>query len=309
MKVCVFTIKQEEYAMQPVRHIAALAVLFALLQTVLADDTAPPKPGLSNPFFAMDTGTKDAKHQTFDQQAAMIAELGYAGYGPSGLAGVPEMLKAMDAHGLKLFALYVGANIDADQPAFDPKLKEVIQLLKGRGTHVWLFVQSKKLKPSDPAGDERAVQVIREIAEMAQASDLKVALYPHTWFWLERVEDGVRLAKKIDRKNVGVTFNLCHWLKVGDEKNMEMRLKEALPHLFLVTINGADHAGDWNRLIQPLDGGEIDVYKFLKQLKKLGYSGPIGLQHYGIKGDAQENLKRSMNAWKKFSARMAEEKE
>jgi sugar phosphate isomerase/epimerase len=290
-------------------RIVALAVVLALPQTVLAADSAPPKAGLGNPFFAMDTGTKDAKHQTFDAQARMIKELGYAGYGPGGLTGVPEMLKAMDAHGLKLFALYMGANIDADQPAFDPKLKEVIQLLKGRGTHVWLFVQSKKLKPSDPAGDERAVQVIREIADLAQASDLKVALYPHTWFWFERVEDGVRLAKKIDRKNVGVTFNLCHWLKVGDEKNMDLRLKEALPHLFLVTINGADREGDWNRLIQPLGRGEFDVYNFLRQLKKLGYTGPIGLQHYGIQGDAQENLKRSMDAWKKFSARMAEEKE
>jgi sugar phosphate isomerase/epimerase len=290
-------------------RLVAVALVVALSQFVSAADPSPPRPGLTNPFFAMDTGTKDAKHQTFDQQAAMIKELGYAGYGPSGLGGVPEMLKAMDAHGLKLFALYVGANVDADQPAYDPKLKEVIGLLKGRGTHIWLFVQSKKLKPSDPAGDERAVQVIREIAEMAQAADLKVAMYPHTWFWLERVEDGVRLAKKIDRKNVGVTFNLCHWLKVGDENNMAMRLKEAMPHLFLVTINGADHEGNWDRLIQPLDRGEFDVYNFLRQLKKLGYNGPIGLQHYGIKGDAREDLQRSIDAWKKFAARMAEEKD
>jgi hypothetical protein len=31
------------------------------------------------------------------------------------------------------------------------------------------------------------------------------------------------------------------------------------------------------------------------------YTGPIGLQHYGIAGDARENLEHSMAGWKKFS--------
>jgi hypothetical protein len=43
----------------------------------------------------------------------------------------------------------------------------------------------------------------------------------------------------------------------------------------------------------------------LKALRKLGYEGPIGLQHYGIRGDARENLQRSMLAWQKLSAQAA----
>lgn len=288
--------------------ILPVAIIVCLFPRILpAAEAVPKKLVLDNPFFAMDTGTKDAKHQTPQSQAEMVKELGYAGIGPGGLEGVPEMLKAVDANGLKLFALYVGANID-DQPPYDSRLKQVIETLKGRETIIWLYVQSKQLKPSDQAGDERAVRAIREIADMAQQSGLRVALYPHTWFWLERVEDAVRIAKKVDRKNVGVTFNLCHWLKVGDKKNMELRLKQAMPRLFLVTINGADHEGDWNRLIQTLDRGEFDVYRFLTTLKRLGYTGPIGLQHYGIAGDAHENLRRSMDAWRKLAARMAAEK-
>jgi hypothetical protein len=58
-----------------------------------------------------------------------------------------------------------------------------------------------------------------------------------------------------------------------------------------------------------LDGGSFDTYQFVRTLKQLGYNGPIGLQHYGIKGDARENLKRSMNAWRQFSERMNAEKE
>jgi sugar phosphate isomerase/epimerase len=128
---------------------------------------------------------------------------------------------------------------------------------------------------------------------------------------VERVEDAVRVVKKVDRKNVGVMFNLCHWLKVDDEKNTESLLKLAMPHLFVVTINGADsqaRGAGWNRLIQPLGSGSFDMHRFLKALRGLGYTGPIGLQCYGLRGDAREHLKRSIAAWRKLSARLAAEK-
>jgi len=41
-------------------------------------------------------------------------------------------------------------------------------------------------------------------------------------------------------------------------------------------------------------------------LKELGYAGPIGFQGYGIKGDAHDNLKRTMEAWRRLSAKAAE---
>jgi len=71
--------------------------------------------------------------------------------------------------------------------------------------------------------------------------------------------------------------------------------------LFLVSINGADHKGGWDKLIQPLDRGEFDVRTFLEQLRDVGYTGPVGLQCYNVKGDLRENLQRSMKAWKEFS--------
>jgi sugar phosphate isomerase/epimerase len=188
-------------------------------------------------------------------------------------------------------------------------LKEAIEVMKGRNAILWLFVQSKKLEPSSLEGDARAVQVIREIADVAAESGLRVALYPHTGFWVERVEDAIRVAKKADRKNVGVTFNLCHWLRTDDEKNMKSLIKSAMPHLFVVSINGADSGGkDWKQLIQTLDRGSFNILRFLKVLKKSGYTGPIGLQGYGIGGDAYENLKRSMSAWDKLSEKSATKK-
>ena len=53
--------------------------------------------------------------------------------------------------------------------------------------------------------------------------------------------------------------------------------REAAPHLFLVSINGAD-AGEtqkmgWNRLIQTLDRGTFDNGKLLRLLDEIGYRG------------------------------------
>jgi len=267
------------------------------------------EPAGALPFFAMDTGTKDAKHQTAKQQVEMIKELGYDGIGCTAGPGLAEMLKETDKNGLRLFAVYLGANIDADQPKYGPELKEAIEVLKGRNVILWLFVLSKKHKPSSPEGDARAVEVIREISDMAAEAGLRIALYPHHGFWVEKVEDAVRVVKQVKRKNVGVTFNLCHWLRVDEEKNMESLIKSAMPHLLVVSINGADSGGkDWKQLIQTLDQGTFNMYGFLKTLEEAGYNGPIGFQGYGIGGDAHDNLKRTINAWDQLSKRLARDK-
>ena len=266
---------------------------------------------LTNPFFAMDTGT-NRKKLSAAEQAQMLKELGYAGIGYTGVNGIDEMLEELEKRDLKMFNTYLGVSIDPDGRKYDARLGEAIKRLKGKDVLLWLTVKSRQFKPSSAEGDRYAVEVIREIADMAQQSGLKVALYPHVTSWVERVGDAVRVARKVNRENVGATFNLCHWLKVEGGKNMRPLMERAMPYLFVVTINGAD-SGDtsemgWNRLIQPLDSGSFDTYKFVKTLKQLGYTGPVGLQHYGIKGDARENLKRSMNAWRQFQQRMAAEK-
>ncbi|MHC4072320.1 MAG: family 16 glycoside hydrolase [Planctomycetota bacterium] len=260
------------------------------------------EPAGPNPFFAMDTATKDDRHKTAKEQVEMVKELGYAGIGCTAGKGLGEMAEELDKNGLRLFTVYLGVNIDPDQPKYGPELKETIEVLRGRNAMLWLFVLSKRHKPSSPAGDERAIEIIREVAEMAADSKVRVSLYPHTGFWCERVEDAVRIAKKVDRRNVGVTFNLCHWLKVDDEKNMRTLIKSAMPHLFVVTINGADSDGkDWKTLIQTLDRGSFNMRRFLRTLTNSGYTGPIGFQGYGIGGDAHDNLKRTMDAWRKLN--------
>lgn len=287
-------------------RIAAILALMCLF-LVPSSRAENPKPALSDtkasPFFALCMDMHDAKKRTLEQQAELLKELGYDGAGHVWLKHVPERLKTLDKEGLKLFQIYIRVNVaQNNKRPYDPGLKEILPLLKGRGTQIALLMGG--MKRSDVAGDPRAVELIREIAGMAEASGVRVVLYPHSGDWLERVEDAVRVAEKVNRPNVGVMFNLCHWLKVDEEKNMRPLLESAMPRLFAVSINGADKAaeikagkGNW---IQPLDRGSFDIHAFLKALKDLGYAGPVGLQCYGIRGDARDHLARSMSAWKRL---------
>jgi sugar phosphate isomerase/epimerase len=263
------------------------------------------QPRLANPFFAFDNGVGRDAHVPLPEQARILKELGYAGIGFTGTKRIPEMLHALDSNGLKLFSIYVGASVDAGKPPYEAGLETAIEQLKGRDTVIWLFVTDGT--PSADNSDDRAVVTIRKIAEMAEKSRLRVALYPHVGCYVARAEDAVRLAKKVGRTNVGASFNLCHFLKLDDEKNLTRRLQEAMPYLFLVSINGADggktNAMDWNRLIQPLDRGSFDTKSLLHTLDAMGYQGPIGLQAYKVPGDIRENLRRSIEAWSRLSIR------
>ena len=261
-----------------------------------------------NPFFAFDNGTGRGQ-VPIDEQARLLKELGYDGIGYTGTGSIPETLAALDAHGLTMFSTYVQAHVDADKPPYDAGLPKAIEQLKGRETILWLFVLGGR--PSSDEQDERAVKIIRELADMAAESNLRIALYPHVGFYVATVDDALRLVEKVDRKNVGASFNLCHFLKLDDEDNLEAVLKRAMPHLYLVSINGADRgdtrAMGWDRLIQTLDRGDFDNGKLLATLRKLGYRGPVGLQCYAIPGTPRENLARSIAAWKRIVEPKADE--
>lgn len=286
-----------------VQLVGIVLCLVETLPSVVADDVAA-KPTPVTPFFAFDNGTGRDQHVPLDQQAKMLKELGYAGIGYTGTQHIAEMLQALDANGLTMFSIYVGACVDADKPPYEDGLETAIEELAGRDAVIWLYITGGTASADN--SDDRAIAIIREVADMAAKSGLRVALYPHVGMYVARVEDAVRLVKKVDRKNVGASFNLCHFLKVDNERNLERRLQESMPYLFLVSINGSDsgqtNAMDWNRLIQTLDHGSFDTKSLLQTLDRLGYRGPIGLQCYNITGDIRDNLRRSIEAWQRVSA-------
>ncbi len=254
---------------------------------------------LTQSFFVFDNGVGRDQQWTTEQQAEALAKFGYAGIGYSGTDHLDERLETFEHHKLRVFNIYVPCHVDKE-PMYGDDLKAAIARLKDTGVVIWLTVQGAA------EDDTNAVKAVTEIADLAAASNLKVALYPHAGFFVADIEDALRVVRKVDRKNVGVTFNLCHELNAGNEARFDQLLEEAAPYLFLVSINGADHEGGWDKLIQPLGKGNFDLNRLLRKIFAIGYEGPIGLQCYQVPGDTLANLEHNMKQWKSIVADLAE---
>jgi sugar phosphate isomerase/epimerase len=247
----------------------------------------------ANPFFAFDNGTGRELGWPPAKQAAVLKQLGYDGIGYTGTENFAERRKAFAEQGLRIFNLYVPCFVDKPV-AYDPKLQQAIPQLKDTGVDLWLTVQGKA--PDDAA----AVRVVRQIADDAAAAGVRVALYPHKGFFVATAEDALRILRQVDRPNLGVSINLCHELAAGNADRMDDIVKACAPHLFFVSINGADRTGGWGELIRPLGEGIFDVPGFLKSLGAAGYQGPIGLQCYQIPGPPEDHLKKSITKWREI---------
>jgi sugar phosphate isomerase/epimerase len=256
----------------------------------------------TNEFFAMDTIARgDAETAT-----RLVEQTGFAGVG--GQALDVAMPRTIAAHGLTFYSGYLVMSFTPQPTTSREALVAWYRAIAPLRPALWLAIE----KVSDAAGkplpfdDARANDIVtarlREMADDARPFGVRVSLYHHTGYWMNRFEQSLSLLRAVDRDNVGATFNLCHWLKVeGSKADPRPLIRGALPHLQFVTINGADdgetQSMNWDRLIQPLDQGSYDVRPFVREVVKTGYEGPVGLQGYGIVGEPDDVMARAMKVW------------
>lgn len=295
------------------RLLAACLAFLAIGAEGQAIGAGTEQDGLKNPFYAFNNSMRGKQPSDPAAQAELLAELGYDGIEGYSLDELPRLAKEMHRRELELSTIYFKVDIDAEGKAYDQRIVEYLQtFLKDRGVILTVHLHSKQFESSDPEGDVVAVPILRELADIAHANGAKVAVYNHVNFWAESIDDGIRLSKKVNRRNFGAAFNLCHWLALEGETDMDKRLDAIAPYLLSVTLCGADggpgaKGASWDKLIQPLDQGSFDNLAFLREVVRRGYTGPIGLQCYNISLPARDHLSRSIQAWsamkKRFPAR------
>ena len=254
-------------------------------------------------FFCFEDAFLLTKKYSFEEQVSLLKRVGFDGIELEGLERAGDKFEILNRLDLPVTMVYIQIDIEKNEP-YDPKLLDFIKKVRDRGVTLWLHIHSEKYGPSDPLGDNICVPIIQTLADYAGGYNVKIALYPHSRFWLEKVGDSVRLTQKINRKNVGAVFNLCHFLKTDVRTELEEKLLHSIPYLSAVSINGADDGitseMEWNRLIQPLGEGSFDVLKVLRILKDNNYKGPVGLQCYNIAGEPSEFLAKSMKTWNSY---------
>ncbi|MCU0782355.1 MAG: sugar phosphate isomerase/epimerase, partial [Akkermansiaceae bacterium] len=215
------------------------------------------------PLFAFDNGVGRGVWPPAEQ-AATVKRLGYDGihYNYTDPADFAAKLAACQAAGVPIHAVYVHSFLNKPGNSYDPKFREVIRLLKGSGTIIWLTLRDGK----PGAQDAEAAAIVREVAGLAAEAGLKVSLYPHAGFYVATAEDAVRIARLVNLPHVGVTVNLCHELSAGHAGRLDQVVKTAAPLLNLVSINGAaplPGKGPKAWSILPLGEGTFDVAAFL----------------------------------------------
>ena len=265
--------------------------IFTLYQSFAA-------PAKSLPVYAFQNGVN---FKTVKERVKVLEELGYDGIGSAKLSksdlSLPDRLKAYEKAGLKIFSFYIGGKLSSEGHTYQSEIPEAITQLKGHDTVLELYLQGSKKSNTD----EQAIAFVQEIADLAEKSSLRVVLYPHAGFYIDTLSDAIRVARKCRRNNVGVMFNLCHYLKVEPKNDLKATLLEAKDLLWQVSTSGAEIGGtNWGQLIQTLDRGDFDQKTLFQILNEIGFSGNVGFQCYAIRGNSRENLKRSMDAWKKL---------
>lgn len=250
------------------------------------------------PFFAFDNGVGRGTWPP-SVQAETVKKLGYDGihYNYTNPADFKKKLAACQAANVPIHAVYIYTFVDKPEKAYDPGIKEVIRMLKGSNTIIWLTLRDGKRGEQD----DQAAAIVREVAGLASESGIKVSIYPHAGFYVSTAEEAVRVVKVVNMPNVGVTVNLCHELFAGNGGRLDQVVKTAAPYLNLVSINGASPIPGkgpkaWDTL--PLGSGTFDVEAFLRLIKDAGYRGPIGHQFFGVAGDDREKLQSAIRGWR-----------
>ncbi len=262
--------------------------------------------------FAMDTCFSNSivGIYPYEVRCEILAELGFDGIyvslSPSDLQNAEKMAVTKEKYGLKVTAAYGGFDISADKndPGFEQVAKLYDQLPDGCDVELSLSCRDASIGKSSPDGDSKAMEKLEILLRVAEKHNSHVCLYPHIGAWVEKVEDGVRLCKKMDHPRLKTVFCGFHWYAV-DGKGLAERIEEASPHLNSVNMCGTRKGGNVAGFtIEPLDCGEMDNFALLGLLNRYGYNGRIGFQGYSVGGDVYAYLRRSLALFRDMEDRL-----
>jgi sugar phosphate isomerase/epimerase len=272
---------------------------------------------MSNKLFAMNLFFNNSLGSyPFETQCEMLKELGYDGIylcllNESHWEAVPLLAAVQDRYGIEVARVYANIDVEGDDGhKGNLRVLNLLETVEGcNSIELSLLSTDPSLKPSDPAGDEKAVCWLDKCLKVADRRNLTLTLYHHMMFWMERIEDAVRLCRRMNNPRLGVAFCGYHWFVV-DGKDLLGRLDMAAPFLHSANLCGCTMldkpAGFLPASVQLIHEGALDNFLVLATLKRVGYDGWVGLQGYSIGGDAYGKLKLSIEAFRSMVHRLDE---
>jgi putative heme-binding domain-containing protein len=286
------------------RGLLTIGSILALLCTVpppaLADQ--PPKAD-ANRLFARDNLIAwcivpfDSRSRGPEDRAAMLQKLGFKHFAYDWRAkDIPTFdaeVEALQKHGVALDAFWVSPGV------LNRESRLILDVLKRHGVKAQLWVLlDQGANRVEGLEQQRRVEAasasLKPLAEEAAKAGCSLALYNHGG-WFGEPENQVAIIEFLQKQgveNVGMVYNLHH----GHEHTHRLAaiLKQAMPYLKAVNLNGMDPGADPGpRKILPLGQGELDL-ALLRTIRDSGYQGPIGILGH-TNDDAEERLRDNLD--------------
>jgi sugar phosphate isomerase/epimerase len=256
----------------------------------------------------MDTHFKcDNAGPSIEEQVRMVKEAGYDDYyftdAVDKRGELEKALKASLGAGLGFNAAFQRFDVrEGPSPENLDRIEGLVTLLP-RGTRLEISLTCGEWAENvgNVDCDEKALAWLLPIASILEKHQIEGSLYPHFGFYLETFSDALRLAEKVNHPLIKVIFCGYHWYNVGKEPDFAELFAKAGDRLNAVNLCGSRHWDDGSQIvnglnpsIEPLDSGTLPNTAIITELLRIGYTGPIGVQGYGVNAPASEALKRSM---------------
>src|SRR5262245_2720185 len=216
----------------------------------------------------------DSKKRGPVERVAMLQRLGFRRYAydwraehlPTFDTEVAELQK----HKIELTAVWFPGLNDEGRQLLDVIQKHAVK------TQLWVTGGGEPTKTREEQQQRVAAEAarIRPIAEAAAKIGSTVGLY-NNGGWFGEPENQLAILAELNLPNVGLVYNQHHGH--SQIERFPKLLKEMLPHLYALNLNGM--VPDGERLgskILPLGAGTLDL-GLLKTIRDSGYRGPIGI--------------------------------
>jgi sugar phosphate isomerase/epimerase len=249
---------------------------------------------------------------SFETMCEMAAEIGYDGIylclSDSKIQkALPQCIHVKKKYGLEVAGVWVTVDLSSNHLEQAEKLRRVLhQLPSACDLELSFTFKDGSVSKSSEEGDDAAVRFLEPLLKLLDGLDCHICFYPHLRFWGERLEDGIRLWKKIQHPQFKTTFCGFHWYALGNHTNLDVLLAEAAPSLGSVNLCGTRKGplGE-GTTIEPLDCGEMDNFSTLAILERNGYRGKVGLQGWGRGGDVYSYLERDFRTFRAMETRLS----
>ncbi len=233
----------------------------------------------------------------------MLSSLGFEGtyltlWSEAAWADLSEAGHARQRFGIEVAGIYWTLDLDDRGGAnsiFLDALSDSARVPPGTRFEI-AIVGADGFSPSD----HRLSFWLGQILSLAGERGLSIALYPHAGFWMETLGQATQIAHQQAHPQLSVVFCGYHWFAAEGErghKYLQESLSQAAPLLSSANVCGSTARQENGRracYVELIGRGELDNFALLALLRGVGFGGWLGLQAYGIGGDAYANLKASL---------------